>query len=50
MLANKNEKSEKTQDLHSPNREHISQGQPFDEQQRQEKTPHGVAEERGNLV
>jgi hypothetical protein len=39
MLANKNEKSEKIQDLHSPNREPISQGQPFDEQQRQQKNP-----------
>ena len=32
---------EKIQDLHSEKRERISQGQPFDEQQRQEKNPDG---------
>ena len=35
------EKPEKVQELRSPQREKISQGQQFDEMQRQEKNPDG---------
>ena len=42
-------KQEKVQDLNPTKREPISQGQPFDEQQRQEKNPDGSPQqdERG---
>ncbi|HZR55930.1 MAG TPA: hypothetical protein VFA74_03585 [Terriglobales bacterium] len=37
----KSKSGEGIQNLHSPKHEPISQGQPFDEQQRQEKNPDG---------
>jgi hypothetical protein len=51
MSARETENSkekEKIQDLHSNKREPISQGQPFDEQQRQEKNPDGSQQRKGS--
>jgi hypothetical protein len=51
MSARETENSrekEKIQDLHSNKREPISQGRPFDEQERQEKNPDGSQQEKGS--